>query len=58
MIERAYREARAANVHATDDAALCERIGLPVRTVAGSARAFKITEEADFARAEKVSLNP
>ncbi len=33
MIERAHREARGANVHATDDAALCERIGLPVRIV-------------------------
>jgi 2-C-methyl-D-erythritol 4-phosphate cytidylyltransferase len=55
MIERAYREARAANVHATDDAALCERIGLKVRVVAGSARAFKITDEADFARAESAA---
>jgi 2-C-methyl-D-erythritol 4-phosphate cytidylyltransferase len=52
MIERAYREARAANAHATDDAALCERIGLPVRIVPGSARAFKITDESDFARAD------
>jgi 2-C-methyl-D-erythritol 4-phosphate cytidylyltransferase len=52
MIERAYREARKVNAHATDDAALCERIGLPVRVVAGSARAFKITDESDFARAD------
>jgi 2-C-methyl-D-erythritol 4-phosphate cytidylyltransferase len=56
MIERAYREARGANLHATDDAALCERIGLPVRIVAGSARAFKITEESDFARADAMPL--
>ncbi len=33
MIERAYREARSVNAHATDDAALCERLGLPVRVV-------------------------
>ena len=52
MIERAYREARLDGAHATDDAALCERLGLPVRVVAGSARAFKITDEADFARAD------
>jgi 2-C-methyl-D-erythritol 4-phosphate cytidylyltransferase len=44
------------NAHATDDAALCERIGLPVRVVAGSARAFKITDEADFARADAMPL--
>jgi 2-C-methyl-D-erythritol 4-phosphate cytidylyltransferase len=56
MIERAYREARTVNAHATDDAALCERIGLPVRVVAGSARAFKITDEADFARADAMPL--
>ena len=51
-IERAHREARAAGVEATDDAALCERIGLDVVVVRGSERAMKVTEEADFARAE------
>ena len=55
MIERAYVEARRENVHATDDAALCERLGLPVMIVAGSERAFKITEESDFARAEALA---
>ena len=39
-------------VTATDDAALCERLGIPVKVVRGSERAMKITEEADFARAE------
>jgi 2-C-methyl-D-erythritol 4-phosphate cytidylyltransferase len=52
MIERAYREARAAGATATDDAALCERLGLPVVVVRGSERAMKVTEEADFARVE------
>jgi 2-C-methyl-D-erythritol 4-phosphate cytidylyltransferase len=52
LIERAHREARRAGVVATDDAALCERLGLPVVVVRGSERALKITEEADFARAE------
>lgn len=51
MIERAYIEARRDNIRATDDAALCERLGLPVVVVAGSERAFKITTEDDFTRA-------
>jgi 2-C-methyl-D-erythritol 4-phosphate cytidylyltransferase len=51
-IVRAHREARAQRVTATDDAALCERLGIAVRVVRGSERAVKITEEADFARAE------
>lgn len=52
LIERAHREARGAGIAATDDAALCERLGIPVVVVRGSERALKITEEADFARAE------
>jgi 2-C-methyl-D-erythritol 4-phosphate cytidylyltransferase len=52
---RAYTEARAQNVVATDDAALCERIGLPVVVVRGSERAMKITDESDFARAEALA---
>ncbi len=56
MIERAHREARKSGSHAaaTDDAALCEALGLPVRVVRGSERAIKVTEEADFARVEAV----
>jgi 2-C-methyl-D-erythritol 4-phosphate cytidylyltransferase len=52
MLERAYAEAARARVTATDDAALCERLGLPVIVVPGDERALKVTEEADFARAE------
>ena len=52
MIERAHREARDARVEATDDAALCERLGLDVVVVRGSERAMKVTDEGDFARAE------
>lgn len=52
LILRAHRDAAAAKVDATDDAALCERIGVPVTVVAGDERAMKVTEEADFARAE------
>ena len=52
MIVRAHRDAKANHVSATDDAALCERLEIPVSVVRGSERAMKITEEADFARAE------
>jgi len=56
MLERAHVAARAERVGATDDAGLCERLGEPVVVVRGSERALKITEEADFARAEALSL--
>lgn len=56
LIERAHREARANGTHAaaTDDAALCELLGIPVYVVRGSERAIKVTEDSDFARAEAV----
>jgi 2-C-methyl-D-erythritol 4-phosphate cytidylyltransferase len=52
IIVKAHRDAAKANVDATDDAALCERIGIPVTVVPGDERAMKVTDEADFARAE------
>ncbi len=52
MIMRAHRDAQQAGIDTTDDAALCERIGEPVVVVRGSERAMKVTDEADFARAE------
>ncbi len=52
LIERAHREARKEHVNATDDAALCERIGLPVTMVPGNERAMKVTDESDFERIE------
>jgi 2-C-methyl-D-erythritol 4-phosphate cytidylyltransferase len=55
MIEHAYVDARRARVTATDDAALCERLGYPVVVVRGSERGLKITEDADFARAEALA---
>ena len=48
----AHRRARAERVTATDDAALCERLGHVVRVVRGSERALKVTEPGDFARVE------
>jgi 2-C-methyl-D-erythritol 4-phosphate cytidylyltransferase len=56
VIERAHREAREADRIATDDAALCEQIGLTVVVVRGSERAQKITEENDFALVEALSI--
>jgi 2-C-methyl-D-erythritol 4-phosphate cytidylyltransferase len=52
VIERAHREGVAGHEPATDDAALAERLGIPIVVVRGSERAMKITEEADFERAE------
>jgi 2-C-methyl-D-erythritol 4-phosphate cytidylyltransferase len=57
-IERAHREATVEHVSATDDAGLCERLGIPVMVVRGSERAMKITEEADFERAEALFRLP
>jgi len=58
MLVRAYRDARAQRVAATDCAALCERLGLPVRVVTGSERAMKITTPEDFARADALAPVP
>ena len=58
MIERAHRDAAAARVTATDDAGLVERLGIVVQVVRGSERAMKITDEADFVRAEKLIMLP
>ena len=58
LIERAHAQARAEHIAATDDAALFERLGLPVVVVRGSERAMKITDEEDFARAEAMYAVP
>ena len=55
MIEQAYVQARKDRISATDDAALCERLGLPVVVVRGSEQALKVTDAADFARAEALA---
>jgi 2-C-methyl-D-erythritol 4-phosphate cytidylyltransferase len=56
MLEEAHAAAVRDRVGATDDAALCERIGATVVTVPGDERAMKITTEADFARAETLTI--
>jgi 2-C-methyl-D-erythritol 4-phosphate cytidylyltransferase len=58
MLEKAYADAHDAGVSATDDASLCERLGLPVVIVPGSERAMKITTDSDFAWAEALSILP
>lgn len=58
MIDQAYLTARRERLQATDDAALCERLGYPVVVVRGSDRAIKITEAEDFAHAEALAALP
>lgn len=58
MIVRAHREARADRHTATDDAALCERLGIQVHVVRGSERALKVTEESDFERVDAAYALP
>ncbi len=52
VIVNAHRRARTERVSATDDAALLERLGIPVHVVRGSERAIKVTEPGDFARVD------
>jgi 2-C-methyl-D-erythritol 4-phosphate cytidylyltransferase len=52
IIVDAHRRARAERVTATDDAALLERLGMPVHVVRGSERALKVTDADDFARVD------
>ncbi len=52
MIAEAYLRAKADRIQATDDAALCERIGARVVIVEGSATGMKVTTDEDFARVD------
>jgi 2-C-methyl-D-erythritol 4-phosphate cytidylyltransferase len=56
VLEQAHVTARRDGVGATDDAALVERLGVPVVVVRGSERGLKLTEEGDFARAEALAM--
>ncbi|HEX2188021.1 MAG TPA: 2-C-methyl-D-erythritol 4-phosphate cytidylyltransferase [Longimicrobiaceae bacterium] len=55
VILEAHRRARAEGVRATDDAALCERYGIPVRVVEGAAENLKVTRPADLLVAEALA---
>ncbi|MDQ2889832.1 MAG: 2-C-methyl-D-erythritol 4-phosphate cytidylyltransferase [Gemmatimonadota bacterium] len=56
MIDDATRRANRDDFVATDDAALCTHYGYRVVVVTGSETAMKITTEADFERAELLSV--
>lgn len=51
----AHRAAAASGLAATDDVAVARAAGLDVALVAGDERAMKVTEAADFARAEALA---
>jgi len=53
-LETAHQRSRGEAL-ATDDAALCERLGTAVRVVAGSSRNIKVTTPEDFAVAEALA---
>ena len=53
-LETAHQRSRAEPA-ATDDAALCERLGTAVRIVAGSPRNIKVTAPEDFTLAEALA---
>ena len=56
MLETAHQRAKSDGAPAaTDDASLCERLGHPVRVVAGSAWNIKVTTPEDFALAEALA---
>lgn len=52
LLETAHREAERSGFRGTDDAALVERLGRPVRLVPGTARNLKVTVPDDLAVAE------
>ena len=55
LLERAYREAAAGGHTGSDDAALVERLGVPVRLVPGSERNLKVTTPEDLEVAERLA---
>ena len=58
VIMEAHQRARKERISATDDAALLERLGVPVRVVRGSERALKVTEPGDFSRIDALYQVP
>lgn len=54
LVVEAYRKAGVEHVHATDDAALAERLGHPVAIVEGSWENIKITTPEDMILAEAI----
>jgi len=54
LLREAHRKAAEANLLATDDAALVERLGASVAVVEGTAQNIKITRKSDLALAEMI----
>lgn len=54
----AHTAAQAAGFQATDDAAIAEWAGLPVRLVMGAEESFKVTDSEDLRRAEVLAAKP
>ncbi len=54
LIKRAYKQAKAANYYGNDDAALVERMGVPVKIIPGSYENVKITTPEDLIIAETI----
>lgn len=55
IIRKAYRKADEDRFYATDDAALVERIGVPVKMIAAGAENIKITTPEDLRMAEAIA---
>ena len=55
LLLEAHQHARRTGLHATDDAALVEKLGFRVKLIAGSHRNLKITTEEDLIFAEALS---
>ncbi len=53
-LREAHERARADGFRGTDDGVLVERVGYPVRLVAGSRENLKVTTMADLAQAEQI----
>ena len=58
LLREAHRRARADGVLGTDDAALVERLGLPVRLVPGLPGNVKITRPDDLPLARQLLMQP
>lgn len=56
LLREAHEKARRDGVIGTDDAALVERLGHPVKVVTGLARNLKITTPEDLRRARKIAI--
>ncbi|MEO8623892.1 MAG: 2-C-methyl-D-erythritol 4-phosphate cytidylyltransferase, partial [bacterium] len=52
LLVDAHRRASVEHIFTTDDAALCEQLGISVRVVRGNERALKVTEPDDFNRVD------